>query len=88
MIILTPVTSFIIGIKKTKENKRKQNSQISLWASLFYEFKNDSGAAQSQFYTIFFIRRMTFIVILFVLIEYPMIQIYLFEILSIGVKFI
>ena len=81
----------MVGIRQNKESKRKKvkkDSPINLWASLFYEFKNDSGAVQSQFYTIFFIRRMVFIIILFVLIDYPLIQIYLFEILSIGVKFI
>ena len=82
---LTPIIIFLVGLKKSKEKTENTQSTLNLWASLFYEFKEDSGAAQSQFYTIFFIRRLAFVTILFTLQEYPVLQLCLSEILILFV---
>ena len=82
---LTPIVSCIVGMKKLTEVKDLTQPKLNVWASLFYEFKEDSGAAQSHFYTIFFLRRIVFITILFVLQDYPVIQMSLCEILMLAV---
>ena len=86
IFVLTPFISMIIGFIKQKEVKLEQETPgLSLYASLFYEFKNDSKATQSQYYTVFFFRRLLFVIILFVLKDYPIIQLFLCEVLMCSV---
>lgn len=87
-IILTPAVSFSVGIMKKKPSQLVQNAELKLWGSLFYEFKEDSGAFQNQFYTIFFLRRFFFISIIFVFQDFPMIQICSAEIIMVAVFYI
>ena len=83
--MLTPIVSFFIGLHKQNELKQDQSSQPKLWGSLFYEFKEDAKAAQSQFYTIYFIRRFLYIVVIFTLIDYPTIQLAICLVLVLSV---
>ena len=85
IVLLTPFVIFIIGFNNKNKSTEKTQTNLNVWASLFYEFKDDSGAAQSQFYTIFFTRRILFVTILFVLQAYPIIQMCLCEILMLAV---
>ncbi|OMJ91054.1 hypothetical protein SteCoe_6524 [Stentor coeruleus] len=87
VIILTPFVSYYLGLKKKNQGKNEVRTEMQVWASLFYEFKNDSKAASSQFYTVFFLRRGVFVTILFLLKSVPIIQICLCEILMISVRF-
>lgn len=60
--MLTPFFVFI-GSSKTYKRITDQNNLefLSRWGSLFLEFKNDKGFINTQFYLIFFIRRILFI---------------------------
>ena len=60
---------------------------MSLYGSLFYEFKDDAGAIRSNYYTLFFLRRLFFILVLFVLEKYPIIQLCLCEIFTLTVRY-
>ena len=61
---------------------------MSLYGSLFYEFKDDAGAIQSNYYTLFFLRRLFFILVLFVVEDYPIVQLCLCEIFTLTVRYI
>lgn len=60
--MLTPFFVFI-GSSKTYKRITDQNNLefLSRWGSLFLEFKNNKGFISTQFYLIFFIRRILFI---------------------------
>ena len=69
-------------------NAKSENGlkpDLSLYTALFYEFKDDIGATRSHFYTFYFLRRLAFILSVFCLSSYPIIQICLFEIFSLSV---
>ena len=87
IIVLTiPICYLFCLSQKDKiiDNKASKN----LYGTLFHEFKDDAGVLQSQFYTLFFLRRLLFVTIIFVLIDYPIIQICLCEVLSLSVLYI
>ena len=58
------------------------------WGTLFYEFSNDKGLGQSQFYFFFFIRRVFYVIILVLLRKWPIVQISLNIVHSAIVSFI
>ncbi|OMJ73924.1 hypothetical protein SteCoe_27306 [Stentor coeruleus] len=63
LAILTPFVLFI-GSALSYKKLHSQNNQeyLSRWGSLFLEFKNNKGFWSTQYYLIFFIRRLALII--------------------------
>ena len=57
----------------------------SLFGTLFYEFNTDENLATSYFYTYFFLRRLLYGIVLFILIDNPIIQVSICVTLSLAV---
>ena len=88
LLVLTPILSLGLSLSRRNEITNCNPTTMSLYGSLFYEFKDDSGAIRSHYYTLFFMRRLLFVVVLFVLEDYPIIQICLCEIFTLAVCYI
>ena len=69
-----------------KNKIKTDKSVMSLYGSLFYEFKDDQGAVKSHFYSFYFLRRLVIILSIFLLSSYPTIQICIFEIFTLSVN--
>ena len=68
--------------KKITENNEEYKS---LFGTLFYEFNTDENLATSYFYTFFFMRRIFYVLVLFFLGGYPILQMVMCIILSLAV---
>ncbi|OMJ91055.1 hypothetical protein SteCoe_6525 [Stentor coeruleus] len=86
IVLISPPVCYFVAWKK-QNMKTTKSVQAELWVSFYYEFKNDEGAMRSNFYTFYFLRRFLFIFILFVLRDYPILQICLIEILMLTMFF-
>jgi hypothetical protein len=72
-----------------KEKIRESSKQtMSLYGSLFYEFKDDEGGIRGNFYTFYFLRRLVMILSIFLLSSSPVIQLCLFGVFTLAVLFI
>ena len=86
MIIFTPIISLAIGLSKRNQPVSEAlPSEVNAWGTLFYEFKDDKGAISSQFYTFYFLRRFLYISQIFILRDYPVIQLCISEIITASV---
>ena len=74
-----------LNLKIKHKATADQELTVSIYDSLFYEFKDDKKAIESNFYTLYFTRRLVFILSIFFLESYPILQICLFEIFCLSV---
>ena len=80
---------FYIFCTVNKSKIQNENEEVKIqFGALFQEFNNDKGLSSSQFYMIFFLRRIIYVCILILLRNYPIVQISLNIFLSVLVKFI
>ncbi|OMJ95266.1 hypothetical protein SteCoe_1482 [Stentor coeruleus] len=74
ILILTPLLCFFI----IRRNKRKVTENVdeykNLYGTLFYEFNTDENLASSNFYIYFFLRRLAYCAILFLLSDIAILQ--------------
>lgn len=61
MFFLTPTLLFIHGYVSYKNNLLIDYEFNQKWGSLYEEFKNDCGFLSTQFYTVFTLRRIVFV---------------------------
>lgn len=71
--------------KKIEVNKEEYKP---LFGTLFYEFNTDENLANSYFYTFFFLRRLIYALILFLISDFAILQMSLCVTLSLAVLFI
>ena len=84
-MVATPFI-FLYGSLKNK-NKIVEDEEIAAnWGTLFYEFNNDKGLGNSLFYFFYFMRRIVYIMIQFVLQDWPIVQLTLNITLSAAVR--
>lgn len=81
---MTPVIFFVCSFKNRKQIQDAEEVSAE-WGTLFYEFNNEKGLGNSQFYFYFFLRRILYIVIMIFLRDWPIIQLSLNCTLSITV---
>ena len=62
LIVLTPPFLFISSYVSFSRLRDQEDADYQIkFGSLFYEFKNDKGFVSSQYYTIYFIRRLSYV---------------------------
>ncbi|CAG9312421.1 unnamed protein product [Blepharisma stoltei] len=72
LILITPLLLSYSGYKNLNNIVYKRNRKWLIpWNSLYYEFKNDLGFMSTQYYTLFFIRRLLFIATQVFLNDFP-----------------
>ena len=76
---------FAFSFGRREDERESKSSNMSLYGSLFYEFKDDAGAVRSNFYTLYFTRRLILILSIFFLSSNPIFQVCLFEIFTLTV---
>ncbi|CAG9335919.1 unnamed protein product [Blepharisma stoltei] len=85
--ILTPILFFMFSYKNLNKIQHKERGFERLWSSFFYEFKNDQGLMSTQYYSIFFVRRLIYILNLTLLIDYSATQVTINSVLSFTTVF-
>ncbi|CAG9321677.1 unnamed protein product [Blepharisma stoltei] len=70
-LFITPILFPIFCWKNEGHIIGRDKSFLSIWDPFFYEFKNDQGFMSTQFYTVFFLRRLVYIFTLIILKDYP-----------------
>ncbi|OMJ65996.1 hypothetical protein SteCoe_37309 [Stentor coeruleus] len=73
-VLATPIIFFVLSYKNRAKINHNDTEITANWGTLFYEFNNDKGLGSSQYYFYFFTRRILFILIQFLLQEWPIIQ--------------
>ena len=87
ILLLIPFFSAYIS-RKNRFKEVDKDKLKSLYGTLFYEFNSDENLSTSLYYTFFFARRFIYSLVLFLLLDYPIIQMTLCIILSLAVMHI
>ncbi|CAG9329647.1 unnamed protein product [Blepharisma stoltei] len=72
---ISPALFFMFSYKNLPKIQEREKGFEKLWSSFFYEFKNDQGLMSTQYYSLFFVRRLIYIIILTQLDDYPASQV-------------
>jgi hypothetical protein len=86
MIVTIPIL-FLSSLMFKDKIKESSEKTMSLYGSLFYEFKDDEGGIRGNFYTFYFLRRLVMILSIFLMRSYPVIQLCLFGNFALAVIF-
>lgn len=85
LVISTPIKTIIFINQHKDEIKGLDQELMQKYGSFFYEVSNDKGLFASYFYVFFFIKRLAFIIVLFSLQSYPLMQLMISFILTTSV---
>ncbi|CAG9335196.1 unnamed protein product [Blepharisma stoltei] len=82
LLIATPPLHFWFSYKNKNRIQSREKTFTALFSSLFYEFRIDRGLLATQYYFVFFIRRLIYIVNLVFLRDYPQTEVTINIVLS------
>ena len=85
ILLLIPFFSAYIS-RKNRFKEVDKDKLKSLYGTLFYEFNSDENLSTSLYYTFFFARRFIYSLVLFLLLDYPIVQMTLCITLSLAVS--
>ncbi|CAG9335175.1 unnamed protein product [Blepharisma stoltei] len=82
LLILTPPAFFLFSYKNKNRIQSREKSFFASFSSLFYEFRTDRGLLGTQYYCVFFLRRLIYIINLVYLRDFPQTEVTINIVLS------
>ncbi|CAG9335769.1 unnamed protein product [Blepharisma stoltei] len=81
-VVASPTALIKFSYSNLSKITQEEENYYAKWSTLHYEFKNDKGLISTQFYFIFFIRRLIYMINIVLLGQHPETQIVINSLLS------